>query len=713
MGRTLGRVGIFLSELQRRRVGRVAIAYAAVVFVLLQMGEIVLPAFGAPDWVLRALVVSSFMGFPPALALAWIFDVTSQGIRRTQDASPGETLPLPSASASEHPGAGAEAPGPEEEGPTTLGTSAEEVPHPAGVRRDRLLPRLALVGITAMTVAILGWWLARDSWGREAAAQDGGEPSTTTLPGEATPSGIPEIRSLAVLPLDDFSQEEGGEHFTAAIHEEFVTHLSRLGGIRVLSRTSTTQMDRAGKTLPLIADELGVDAILEGSVFRAGERVRISVQLIHGSSDRHLWAGSYEGTMEDAITLQGEVAEAVAREIQILLFPGEALNPGKVQLAANPEAQEAFLKGRLLQAEATPEALQAAEDHFQEAVARDSGFAPAHAGLAATRFLMRLESSTPQQEDSQDREGVGTSTLRPIPPGNPGASLAAQRAPSLVNRKEASPANQRAPSLMGQEVMEPLARALALDHELPEVRAVLVALREHLDSSETAGLPEEVRVHVLAAGSLGAELALTGTELGRQIQRGLVERGSVRGRDGMGPDRFAGLQRLQAAGDVERTVAVLRELVNEPEAPSHIWEALEEGMARQGDFAGAVEVRRQWLARTDPSPEAQASLQRLELLLEKEREQGYWIWRLGELEARRVRGEAASWVETARAHLALGRKEEALANLREALMLQERALLSLWADPAWDPLRGDPAFREIQHRIARGTPEPRGGSPRP
>jgi TolB-like protein len=667
----------------------VAIAYAAVVFVLLQLGEIVLPAFGAPDWVLRALVVSSFLGFPPSLTLAWIFDVTSEGIRRTQDTSLGDTLLLPGASASEHQAAGQKARGSEQEGPTTLDTSAEEVPHPAGVRRDRLLPRLALVGITAMTVAILGWWLARDSWGREAAAQDGGERSPSVAPGAVSPSGIPEIRSLAVLPLDDFSQEDGGEHFTAAMHEEFVTQISRLGSIRVVSRTSAAQMDRAGKTLPVIAGELGVDAVLEGSVFRAGERVRISVQLIHGSSDRHLWAGSYEGTMEDAITLQGEVAEAVAREIQALLFPGEELFPGKVRLAANPEAYEAFLKGRFRQTEATPQALQAAEDHFEEAVARDSGFAPAYAGLAATRLLLRLDPPDTPAPPGADREGVPSSS-----PGPPSSSTPMG---SLVDR----------------EVMEPLARALALDHELPEVRAVLVALREHLDSSETAGLPEEVRGHVLAAGSLGAELALTGTELGRLIQRRLVERGTGRGRPGMGSDGFAGLQRLQAWGDVEEVKVALMEMARDPEPPGHVWEALEEVMTRQGDFAGALEVRRQRLDRTDASPGARASLERLELLLDEKGEEGYWVWRLGELEAQKMKGEAASWVETARAHLALGRREEALADLREALVLQDRALLSLWTDPAWDPLRREPAFREIQQRIARGAPGPRGGPSRP
>ena len=657
MGTTLDRFGHFLAELKRRRVGRVAIAYAAVVFVLLQLGEIVLPAFGAPDWALRFLVVSSFLGFPPAMVLAWVFDVTSKGIRRT----------------------GALA--------TDLDTGDAECPSPDP--RGNLLPRLALAGITAMTVAALGWWVVQGSWGREAVAQGGGASPALALPDGTSASAVPEVRSLAVLPLEDFSQEEGGEHFTAAMHEELVTQLSRLGGVRVLSRTSVAQFDGTGKTLPVIAEELGVDAVLEGSVFRAGERVRISVQLIHGSSDRHLWAGSYEGTLEDAIALQGEVAESVAQEIQTSLFPGEELYPGRVRLAANPEAHEAFLKGRFHQARATPEALRTAEDHYQEAVEKDSGFAPAYAGLAATRFLMRLE--------------------------GPGPPLAAGEGPGRPDSSSGVPASPVAPTpgVLDEGVTEPLRRALVLDRELPEVQAVLAAMREHLTASDISALPEEVRVQVERAGSLESELVLTGTEFGRQFQRVAMERGRGPGPGGTEAARFAGVQRLQVVGDVDRALEVLQQIVQEPGAPPQAWEALEQIRTLQGDFAGALDVRRERVGRANPSPEDLASLGRLELLLEMEGERGYWVWRLGELEARKAKGEAASRVESARARLALGRREEALADLNEAVHLQDRNLLSLWSDPAWDPLRANPAFREIQEKIRRGGAGPRGDLRRP
>jgi TolB-like protein len=664
MGRTLDDLGHFLGELQRRRVGRVAIAYAAVAFVLLQLGEIVFPVFGAPDWALRVLVIASFLGFPPALVLAWVFDVTSEGISRTRE--------LPGDDAS------------------TEGTDVEASCPP--VAPNRVFPRLALLGVTGITFVVLGWWTVRDSLGQEAVAQDGGAAPALGLSDSVDASGIPEVRSLAILPLDDFSQEEGGEHFTAAMHEELVNQLSLLGGIRVLSRTSVLQLDRTGKTLPVIADELGVDAVVEGSVFRAGDRVRISVQLIHGPSDRHLWAGSYEGTLEDAIALQGEVAEAIAREIQAEVFPEEGPLQGRVKVAVNPEAQESFLKGRLEQSRATPEALRAAEGHYRQAVEKDSTFAPAYAGLAAARFLMSLEEGEAPQGD----RGKASTTVAPLDPGV-----------SVV----------RSPPSVDAGVLEPLRMAFSLDRQSPEAMAVLLALRQRIDTAVAMALPEEIRIRMASEGSLESELVLTGTEFGRQLQRLMVDRGVGPGTGRAAEGRLAGVQRLQAAGDWTRAAFVLRELVTEPEAPPQAWDALEQILTLQGDFAGALEVRRERVARTDPSPQALASVQRLELLLEKEGERGYWLWRLGEMEARRAKGEAVSRVESARAHLALGRREEALAELRKALEHRDRALLSLWSDPAWDPLRADPAFLDIQAKIRRGEPGSAtsgpGGSPPP
>ncbi len=351
----VGRVGRFLEEAGRRRVWRSALAYGAVVFVLLQLAEIVFPAFGAPPWALRLLVVSSFLGLPPVLCLAWIFDLTRTGIRKTGGEPQGE------------------------------GSAGGVRGFPAA------LPRIALMAVTLATVGGLGWWTVQDTVGDPSLPDAGGEDgSLLDVSREEAPV---EVRSLAVLPLDDFSQEESGGYFTAGFHEELIAQLSQLGAARVVSRTSVVSYDRTGKAMPVIAQELGVEGVLEGSVFRDGNRVRITVQLIYAPGDRHLWANSYEGTLEDAITLQGEVARAIAEEIQALLLPGGAMDPRKERIALDPRALEEYRKGRLEQARATPEGLTEAIQHFQASARADSSFAPALAGLAVAQFLLNEQST--------------------------------------------------------------------------------------------------------------------------------------------------------------------------------------------------------------------------------------------------------------------------------------------------------------------------------
>ncbi|MGW8268189.1 MAG: hypothetical protein ACWGSQ_17620, partial [Longimicrobiales bacterium] len=331
----------FLTELGRRRVWRTALAYGAVVFVLLQLGEILFPAFGAPDWAMRILVVSCFLGFPVALCLAWIFDITSGGIRKT------------------------------------LG-----VTHVPGGRfgSGAALPRVALLAVTFSTVGGVGWWTVQDAIGADLQTGTSGEAGPIQLAGMAeTPAPV---RSLAVLPLDDFSEEEGGEYFTAGLHEEIVSQLSQTGTTRVLSRTSVVQYDRSGKTMPTIASDLGVEAVVEGSVFRSGDRVRITVQLIHGPTDTHLWANSYEGTMDDAIALQREVAQAIATEIQSEISGSAAEPAAPTKVARSVPVPEEYRKARHDQVLGTPEALASAVEHYQKALEEDSSFTPAEVGLA-------------------------------------------------------------------------------------------------------------------------------------------------------------------------------------------------------------------------------------------------------------------------------------------------------------------------------------------
>lgn len=311
-----------LEEMGRRRVWRTALAYAAVCFVLLQLGEILFPVFDAPDWALRVLVVSCFLGFPLVLCLSWVFDLTAQGVRITRPC---------------HGDVG------------SVG---------------RTLPRLGLLAVTLAVIGGVGWWTVAESI--QGTAAEPTVPASEDAALAATSEGAgPTVRSLAVLPLGDFSEEEEGAYFTAGLHEELISQLSRSTTARVVSRTTVAQYDRSGKTMPAVAKELSVDGVVEGSVFRSGDRVRITLQLIHGPSDTHLWAESYEGTTEDAIALQRQVAETMAAAIRQL----------------------------------------------RKALEDDSSFAPAHAGTAGAQFRPGLRSD-PEHGPDADEEASSLEKAR-------------------------------------------------------------------------------------------------------------------------------------------------------------------------------------------------------------------------------------------------------------------------------------------------------------
>ncbi|MGH7455226.1 MAG: hypothetical protein ACRENG_27975, partial [bacterium] len=188
--------------------------------------------------------------------------------------------------------------------------------------------------------------------------------------------------SIAVLPLANLSGDPEQEYFTDGMTGALITDLAKISALKVISRTSVMQYKEAKKPLPEIARELKVDVILEGSVLRSGERVRVTAQLIEAATDRHLWAKSYDRDLRDILTLQSEVAQAIANEIKIKLTPLEQAQLTKARVV-NPEAHEAYLKGRyFLYNFRTEQDFRKAFTHFQQAIGLDSSYAPAYAGLA-------------------------------------------------------------------------------------------------------------------------------------------------------------------------------------------------------------------------------------------------------------------------------------------------------------------------------------------
>lgn len=243
------------------------------------------------------------------------------------------------------------------------GTSITAVPP----RKSALSPRrigLALGSLAVVVIAIL------------VALNVGGVRSSLL-----TPKPSSHIRSLAVLPLENLSHDPSQEYFAEGMTEQLTTELAQISALRVISRTSVMRHEASRKPLTEIAKDLHVDAVVEGSVMQSGERVRITAQLIQASPEKHLWAESYERELKDVLTLQGEVARDIAREIRVKLTPQEQVRLTSSRPVSS-EAYDAYLKGRFHWTKGTEENYRAAKKYFERAAEIDPNYAPAYSGLA-------------------------------------------------------------------------------------------------------------------------------------------------------------------------------------------------------------------------------------------------------------------------------------------------------------------------------------------
>jgi TolB-like protein/DNA-binding winged helix-turn-helix (wHTH) protein/Flp pilus assembly protein TadD len=222
----------------------------------------------------------------------------------------------------------------------------------------------ALAPVTIVSLSIFSVWLFRSR-------------------GPA-PAGI---RSLAVLPLENLSGDASQNYFADGMTDELITDLAQISALRVISRTSVMVYKGARKPLPQIARELNVDAVVEGTVLRSGDQVRITAQLIEASTDKHLWSQSYEGGVRDALALQNRVASAIADQIRINLTPQEQAALKNVKVV-RPEAYQSYLKGRYFWNKRTADGLKAALAYFKQATEEDPKYAKAYSGLADTYALL-------------------------------------------------------------------------------------------------------------------------------------------------------------------------------------------------------------------------------------------------------------------------------------------------------------------------------------
>jgi TolB-like protein/Tfp pilus assembly protein PilF len=324
----------FFAELKRRNVYKVAVAYAVVGWLLTQVATQVFPLFEVPNWGIRLVVLSIAIGFPIALIIAWVFELTPEGIKRTED-----------------------------------------VDATAKRSRGRVWIYVALVGaVLSVALFILGRYTAKTPTSRQDASPARTEAATA----------IPE-KSIAILPFENLSEEKANAYFAEGVQDEILTKLAAVRDLKVISRTSTAKYHSKPDNLKIVAQELGVSTILEGAVQRAGDKVRVNVQLIDARADTHLWAKSYDRELKDVLAVESEVAEQIADALKANLSPDEshALSAVPTQ---DPEAYDLFLQGeyQLRAAESVPvaETYARAEGFYRQAIARDPKFAQAYAGLA-------------------------------------------------------------------------------------------------------------------------------------------------------------------------------------------------------------------------------------------------------------------------------------------------------------------------------------------
>src|SRR5437660_997693 len=349
----------FFTELKRRNVYKVAVAYAVVAWLLIQIATQVFPFFEIPNWTVRLVVLLIIIGFPIALVIAWAFELTPEGLKRTEvaDAAPGQRS------------------------------------------RSRAWIYVVLIaGALSAGLFFLGRFTA-----------------------STKESVLAEVssKSIAVLPFDNLSRDPDNAYFASGIQDEIITRLAKIADLKVISRTSTQQYQSKPGNLSEIAKQLGVANILEGSVQKAADQVRVNVQLIQVASDSHLWADTYDRKLTDIFGVESEIAKAIADALQAKLTGGEQ-RALAVKPTNNSEAYDAYLRGLALEARTTtsPDDSEKAVGFYERAVQLDPDFALAWARLSRANahvYFGGLDSTTARR-DATER---ALNTAQELQPNSP------------------------------------------------------------------------------------------------------------------------------------------------------------------------------------------------------------------------------------------------------------------------------------------------------
>ena len=332
----------FFAELKRRNVYKVAVAYIVAGWALSQGIAQVFPVFDVPNWVIRLIVLLIIIGLPIALVLAWMFELTPEGIKRT--------------------------------------ATADAMPDVTRKRKYVWIYVVVIGAVVSIGLFFLGRYTA-----------------TTTASAARTEAATVSQKSIAVLPFENLSRDPDNAFFAEGVQDEILTRLAKVADLKVIARTSTQRFKSAPDDLQQIAKQLGVINILEGSVQKANDQVRVNVQLINALTDAHLWADTYDRKLTDIFAVESDIAKTIAETLQAKITGSEKNSIAKAP-TANPEAYELYLKGRFFWNKRTGEDLHKAIRYFEQAIAKDPNYALAYVGSADSYLLLSSYSNISPRE---------------------------------------------------------------------------------------------------------------------------------------------------------------------------------------------------------------------------------------------------------------------------------------------------------------------------
>ena len=355
------KIANFFTELKRRNVYKVAVAYAVVAWLLIQAASILFPTFETPGWVMKVFVAVVVAGFPIALILAWAFELTPEGLKRTE--------------------------------------SADELSRKSGGRRIWIYV-VIIAGAISVSLLFLGRY-------------------TASLGGGARQTESSE-KSIAVLPFENLSADKANAYFAIGIQDEIMTRLAKIADLKVISRTSTQQYQSKPGNLSQIAKQLGVAHVLEGSVQKVGDQVRVNVQLIRADHDSHLWAETYDRKLNDIFGVESDIAKSIAQSLQAKLSGREEQAFG-VKPTDNPDAYDAYLHGLVAEGESIDSvySTQKAISYYKRAVHLDPAFA-----LAWSRLSRAHSNLYPSFGDSTEAAKRALEEAQKLQPDSPETLLA-------------------------------------------------------------------------------------------------------------------------------------------------------------------------------------------------------------------------------------------------------------------------------------------------